>query len=115
MTDEAYAVSANGYRVVTADMPMLEGEERMSKVPETVLVRIKSDQMRAERGHRLRLTDWTQMPDAPLTGAEKSAYQVYRQDLRDMPGLPGFPDVAWPKAPGLKDGAANAGDPLITA
>ena len=40
------------------------------------------------RRHRVELltqSDWTQLPDAVLTVAEKSAWQDYRQSLRDIP------------------------------
>lgn len=49
-----------------------------------------------ERDELLRSTDWTLMADAPLSGAQKAAWGVYRQALRDLPALPGFPDVPWP-------------------
>lgn len=41
--------------------------------------------VRRERGGRLFASDWTQMPDAPLTTEEKSAWATYRQALRDVP------------------------------
>lgn len=43
------------------------------------------------RDAELARTDYTQIPDAPLTSAEVTAYSVYRQELRDMPSLTGFP------------------------
>jgi len=42
-------------------------------------------QMRAKRSGLLAASDWTQMPDSPLTEAEKQAWAVYRQALRDAP------------------------------
>ena len=29
-------------------------------------------------------SDWTQMPDSPLTDAQKTEWQTYRQSLRDL-------------------------------
>ena len=29
-------------------------------------------------------TDWTQLPDSPLTDAKKAEWATYRQQLRDM-------------------------------
>jgi len=45
-------------------------------------------------------SDWTQLPDAPLTAAQKSAWVVYRQALRDVTKQAGFPaNVTWPIVP----------------
>ena len=58
------------------------------------------DAVRVERGRLLRDSDWTQMPDAPLTAAEKQTWAVYRQTLRDIPQDFASPDaVVWPDAP----------------
>lgn len=57
-------------------------------------------QVRAERDARLAACDWTQLPDAPLDGAQRAAWAACRQALRDMPQQPGFPAaVQWPGAP----------------
>lgn len=50
------------------------------------------------------------MADAPLTVLEKAAYQTYRQALRDLPSVPGFPDVPWPTLPTIRDGTASSGE-----
>jgi len=39
----------------------------------------------SERTKMLTQTDWTQMPDSPLTEEKKAAWAVYRQALRDFP------------------------------
>lgn len=54
------------------------------------------------------------MADAPITALEKVAYQAYRQALRDLPSLPGFPNVAWPVPPALSDGAASGAEIPVT-
>jgi hypothetical protein len=41
--------------------------------------------LRYERAVALQNSDWTQVPDAPLTEAKKLEWQVYRQALRDLP------------------------------
>ncbi|OWR27999.1 hypothetical protein CEE55_19925 [Stenotrophomonas pavanii] len=68
---------------------------------------------RAKRDALLRYSDWTQMPDAPLTALEKAAYQTYRQSLRDLPSVPGFPDVPWPTLPAIRDGTASSGEGAV--
>jgi hypothetical protein len=41
--------------------------------------------LRYLRDIRLTDSDWTQIPDAPLTEPQKIAWQTYRQELRDLP------------------------------
>lgn len=54
--------------------------------------------MRVHRNQLLSQSDWTQMPDSPLSGEERDAWTTYRQALRDFPAtwIPGptadFPD-----------------------
>lgn len=60
----------------------------------------KEQAIRNERNLRLTFTDWTQLPDAPLTAEQKAAYAKYRQALRDVPAQSGFPDaIEWPEEP----------------
>jgi hypothetical protein len=57
--------------------------------------------IRAERNRLLGLCDWTQAVDAPLSDAQKQAWQTYRQELRDLTKTYTSPDqVVWPKLPG---------------
>lgn len=43
------------------------------------------ERLRAERDRLLRDSDWTQLPDAPLTADERAQWAAYRQALRDLP------------------------------
>lgn len=43
--------------------------------------------IRKERNIRLSQSDWTQMPDAPLSPEQKQQWATYRQQLRDLPSL----------------------------
>jgi len=57
---------------------------------------------RQERNLILQSTDWTVLPDAPLTAGEKSAWKVYRQKLRDVPqDFSKVDDIEWPGKSGL--------------
>jgi len=48
------------------------------------------------RNQRLAESDWTQMPDSPLTDEKKATWAVYRQALRDFPNTyTGEPDANW--------------------
>lgn len=42
-------------------------------------------ELRKQRNAMLQASDWTQIPDAPLTTAQKKSYKTYRQALRDLP------------------------------
>jgi hypothetical protein len=54
---------------------------------------------RAERNARLAASDWTQVPDAPLSAQETAAWARYRQELRDLPEHTDHLDPVWPVTP----------------
>lgn len=57
----------------------------------------KASETRTIRNEKLAETDWTQLSDSTV---DKSAWAVYRQELRDIPLQSGFPlDVIWPTNP----------------
>ena len=57
-------------------------------------------EVRSKRDGLLRDCDWTQMPDCPLSEEKKTAWQTYRQALRDVPQQEEFPEaVTWPTMP----------------
>jgi hypothetical protein len=59
-----------------------------------------AETIRAERDRRLASCDFTQLPDAPISAAQKAKWSAYRQELRDIPLQAGFPNsVVWPIAP----------------
>ena len=61
------------------------------------LLEQNSNFARLERDRRLRISDWTQVPDAPV---DQAAWAAYRQALRDIPSQAGFPwDIQWPTQP----------------
>jgi hypothetical protein len=59
--------------------------------------------VRLQREHLLSNSDWTQMPDSPLTTTEKAEWTAYRQALRSIPQV--YPnatalgDLVWPTEP----------------
>jgi len=63
-------------------------------------IAIRSRDVRKDRNYLLSECDWTQVPDAPLTVEQKQAWTAYRQALRDMTSIEGFPfDIQWPAKP----------------
>ena len=56
--------------------------------------------LRADRDERLRMSDWTQMSDSPLTQEQRAAWVKYRQALRDVPENTTDPlNPVWPVQP----------------
>lgn len=43
------------------------------------------EELRKHRNQLLSASDWTQIPDAPLSDAQKQSWVKYRQALRDFP------------------------------
>lgn len=59
-----------------------------------------SSTIRNIRSGLLVQSDWTQLPDAPITEEQKTAWATYRQALRDVTTQEGFPNsVTWPETP----------------
>lgn len=60
-------------------------------------------QLRIQRASYLSWSDWTQVPDSPLTAEQRSAWQMYRQALRDLPEdfahVTSIDDVVFPDPP----------------
>ena len=45
-------------------------------------------------------SDWTQIPNNPLTSEQQQQWAIYRQELRDIPQQSGYPfNVVWPTPP----------------
>lgn len=67
----------------------LSNEEQVAQAQAKVL---------AKRKRLLIQSDWTQLPDVPLT--TKQSWAAYRQALRDITTQSGYPtNVTWPEAP----------------
>ena len=55
-----------------------------------------TEQIREIRNMFLLNSDWTQLPDSPLSDEKKQLWKQYRQALRDMPAAS---DTIWPERP----------------
>lgn len=68
--------------------------------PPPEAIEVIAERVRQRRELLLLRTDFTQLPDVPISGAARAAFAAYRQALRDVPAQPGFPEnVTWPVAP----------------
>lgn len=53
-----------------------------------------------KRNALLYASDWTQIPNNPLTTEQQTAWATYRQELRDITAQSGYPfNVIWPTPP----------------
>lgn len=55
--------------------------------------------IRGQRNFRLAMSDWTQLPDAPLTNTETANWASYRQALRDITNQADPFNINWPVSP----------------
>lgn len=88
-----------GECVDDANYKVIDGEIAHSpKVQSSDEILLK---IRKQRDAMLSQTDWTQIPDAPLSDEMKNRYKLYRQALRDLPENYGtineLSDVTFPK------------------
>lgn len=55
---------------------------------------VQAEILRSQRNALLVQSDWTQLPDAPLSADKKEAWKTYRHALRNIPEQAGFPEKA---------------------
>jgi len=61
---------------------------------------LKEDEVKGSRNIFLASSDWTQIPNGPLTEQQQQAWATYRQALRDITTQEGYPfNVIWPTKP----------------
>jgi hypothetical protein len=71
----------------------VEGEEVVINTSPGILAWEKAKDL-------LRQSDWSVLPDVPMTVAERQAWKDYRAALRDVRMQPGFPaSITWPTKP----------------
>lgn len=73
-----------------------------SDVQDSPPVTLAMQNVREYRDQLLTESDYTQLPDVPLTSAQVAAWRVYRQALRDYPkqiNVQHWSGPAWPVAP----------------
>lgn len=57
-------------------------------------------EIKTQRKQLLLDSDWTQIPNGPLTTEQQADWATYRQELRDIPSQSGYPfNVIWPTPP----------------
>ena len=61
--------------------------------PQELIDEELSQQLRSKRDSLLSASDWTQLPDSPLSQEQKTKWTQYRQYLRDIPQQEEFPNI----------------------
>lgn len=98
---ELYSPVAYWRDLKTPTIPVESGESGDVVIPDPILPSPTAMAL-AKRNALLASSDWTQLPDVPLSVEQKSDWAAYRQQLRDITSQTGFPDnIAWPIEPGV--------------
>ena len=75
-------------------------ENFLPEPTEEMLAEHNLNALRQLRQRYLQDSDWTQMPDSPLSEEKKTEWQTYRQALRDITlTATSCSDVVWPTPP----------------
>jgi hypothetical protein len=92
------------YKLVGDELVELETDEEKEAALNQQLFEPRMETLRVQRTRLLIESDWTQLADAPLTSAKKTAWATYRAALRDLPSTVQAGtnplDVEFPTPPG---------------
>lgn len=108
--DEVFALQRSGDEIILegvaddATQHVVDGVVVDKPAPTSAeLTAIAMYELRPLRDSYLSGSDWTQVPDSPLTAEQRSEWQMYRQRLRDLPTdyahVTSLEDVIWPEPP----------------
>ncbi len=92
------------YRQINQSLVALTEEEETAIAEEkaasnAIMLNVEN---RNTRNELLTASDWTQMPDSPLTDEAKTSWATYRTSLRTLPtheNWPSLEDADWPTKP----------------
>ena len=68
-------------------------------LPDDVDENSKNQMARFHRDKLLTESDFSQMADVPMTDEKRAEWRIYRQQLRDLPSHPDFPNPPAPTPP----------------
>ena len=92
-------VQDNGL-IVDVDGFVKRSYELIDRPQDEIDVEELSSEMRKKRNLLLLNSDWSQLPDSPLSDSDKALWVTYRQDLRDVSSQENFPfEIIWPEKP----------------
>ena len=94
---EGYYDAIN-YKIVDGVAVLRSENEKQSLISQRDIYTVES--LRFERDDLLAASDWTQLPDSPLSDSKKVEWASYRQQLRDLPSITSDPaNPSWPEKP----------------
>lgn len=90
----------NGVRTRLTDEEIARHLSETNLMEERLLNNLKKT-VKQKRNQLLLESDWTQMPDSPITDPEvKALWKEYRQALRDITNQSNYPHhIEWPTKP----------------
>ena len=102
---EPHITKWNGTKVVDYTPPVSNTPIGYPELPTSYVSGDNEAKVRFQRNMLLGTTDWTQLPDSPLTDTKKAEWATYRQQLRDM--MSSYTDsesntveaITWPTPP----------------
>lgn len=97
-TDNQYY---DGSDFIIEETEVVEYQKVRNKTDQEINNEIESKwiSIRNKRNYLLSQTDWTQLPDSPLSVEKQSEWQSYRQQLRDVTIQVDPFNIQWPTEP----------------
>jgi hypothetical protein len=91
----------DGSDIVIEENEVVEYQKVRNKTQQEILEETENmwTSIRNKRNELLKESDWTQLPDSPLTNQKQTEWQVYRQSLRDITSQPSPFSIVWPTSP----------------
>jgi len=91
----------NGSNIVIEENEVVEYQTKRTKTQQELENEVEGQwlRIRRKRNKYLTETDWTQVPDSPLTNQKQTEWQVYRQSLRDITSQVDPFNISWPTPP----------------
>ena len=84
---------------LTENCMVVDGVHTIIPVTQDEITQGKYNSLRYERDKLLQQSDWTQMPDSPITEEKKQEWQTYRQALRNLPQTVDINNIEFPTKP----------------
>lgn len=84
---------------LTGNYKVIDGAHTYVAPPENLEELKTYSILRSERNALLSYSDWTQIPDAPLSDNKRQEWVNYRQQLRDLPDTADINNIVYPQKP----------------
>lgn len=102
MTDSFPLAQKGGYEQTKTTQKIVRCDGKLFLESECPAIDLfeRAEILRSQRNELLAQSDWTQLPDAPLSADKKADWTTYRQALRSIPEQVDFPkNAVFPSEP----------------